>query len=330
MVLILIALALTGFVFPLAWLVLVGLVIYLVASRKSRRSEAIESRVRKMVAAGKGYAVFADLYFESARSYAIEKGAKAAEKNAASAHILVDARTYFVVFTRAASGGTMIGVEDAETVRNNIFDRSKIEAFLNDDLRDESQTTARPSQESANNSHVPCPSDVFTELDFPVEIFLVTQSGKVLMTSEGLQRESHELMDGTVFEIMVKMQNSDPFFIYYKCEDYYFLLMQSGSYLELQRAQKWRVDVSERVLVFLREYILHRTKKDIGNEMVSYQHNAKHTNVVAYIDRLDGWYPIKQNDNDHEDTAELRVSSINRGETDVSQFIAISELSLSA
>lgn len=130
MVLLIIALIIIGFMFPPAWLALIGLGIYLVASRKSRRSDAVENRVKKMVSAGKDYAVFADLYFEAARSYAVEKGAKAPEQNVASAHIVVDGRTYFVVFTRAASGGTAIGVEDADAVRRRIFDKP-MEDFIN-------------------------------------------------------------------------------------------------------------------------------------------------------------------------------------------------------
>lgn len=122
MVLLIVALIAIGFVFPPAWLAVVGFGIYLVASQKSRRSDAIESRVKKMVSVGQDYAVFADLYFEAARSYAIAKGAKAADENAASAHIVVDGRTYFVVFTRAASGGTIFGVEEADSVRRRIFD----------------------------------------------------------------------------------------------------------------------------------------------------------------------------------------------------------------
>lgn len=122
MVIIIIALAVVGFAFPPAWLALLGYGIYIFASRTSRRNDAVESRVKKMVAAGRGSASFSDLYFEAARSYAIEKGAKAPEPNAASAHILVDGRKYFVVFSRAASGGTMISVEDADVVKHRIFD----------------------------------------------------------------------------------------------------------------------------------------------------------------------------------------------------------------
>lgn len=129
MILIIIGLAIVGFVFPPAWLALLGYGIYIFASRKSRRSDAVESRVKKMVAAGKEMASFSDLYFEAARAYAIEKGAKAAEPNAASAHILVDGTRYFVVFSRAASGGTMISVEESDAVKRRIFDKP-MEDFL--------------------------------------------------------------------------------------------------------------------------------------------------------------------------------------------------------
>ena len=98
MIIIIIALTIVGFVFPPAWLALLGYGIYIFASRISRRDDAVESRVKKMVSAGRGSASFSDLYFEAARSYAIEKGAKAPEPNAASANILVDGRKYFVVF----------------------------------------------------------------------------------------------------------------------------------------------------------------------------------------------------------------------------------------
>ena len=123
MILIVIILVIVGFFFPPAWLALIGYGIYIFASHKSRRNDAVEIRIKKMVAAGKGSASFSDLYFEAARSYAIEKGAKAPEPNAASAHILIDGTKYFVVFSRASSGGTMISVEESDAVRRRIFDK---------------------------------------------------------------------------------------------------------------------------------------------------------------------------------------------------------------
>ncbi len=325
MVLLVVALIVIGFFFPPAWLALIGLGIYLFSSHKSRRNDAIESHVKKMVSAGKDHAVFADLFFEAARSYAIAKGAKAADENAASAHIVVDGRTYFVVFTRAASGGTIFGVEEADSVRQRIFD---------DVIKKSHKSAPDPAPASKNGNTKanslgagPPPTSMLTDLDFPAEILLVTRSGKVLLTSESLERESREHLDGKIFEIMVKMRDGDPFFTYYKCEEYYFLLMRPGSILEAQSAQQWRTDVSEKALVFLREFIFHTTQKDIGPSMVSYHHNAIHTNVAAYVERLDGWYPIQQNDSDHEDTTELGVVAVNNGSSEISEFIAISNLS---
>lgn len=114
------ALIVIGFFFPPAWLILVGGLIYFFASHKSRRADAVESRIKRMVAAGKTQAVSSDLFFEAALSYAVSKGAKTAEKDAASTYFVVEGTTYFVVFTRAASGGTMISVRKLTDVRDEM------------------------------------------------------------------------------------------------------------------------------------------------------------------------------------------------------------------
>ena len=90
--------------------IIFGVAIYLYASRKSRRDDAVEIRVKRMVSAQKDSATFNDLYFEAAWSYAIAKGAKASDKDAASTTMLVNGRPYFVVFMREFSGGTTISV----------------------------------------------------------------------------------------------------------------------------------------------------------------------------------------------------------------------------
>lgn len=195
--------------------------------------------------------------------------------------------------------------------------------------RDQFFAAKSSTKEEVSSTGKP-PANALTGLEYPAEILLVTQSGKALMTSESLARENHAHMDGAVFEIMVKMRNGVPFFIYYKCEEYYFMLMQPGSILEAQKAEQWRAEVSRKALEFLREFILQATQEDIGPRMISYHHNAKHTNVVAYVERLDGWYPIQQSENDHEDTTELRVAAVNSGTSSISEFIAVSDLSPSA
>ena len=309
MTLLIISLIVIGFFFPPAWLALVGIGIYLFASRKSRRSEAVESRIKQLISTGKDHAVFEDLYFEAAHSYAVDRGAKAPEKNAASTHVVVDGCNYFVVFSRSVSGGTTIGIEEADAVRkrfDNVFENSR---------------------KAAPASPPKAPSSILSGLDFGAEILLVTQSGKILMTANRLEHENQEHLDGSVFEIMVTMRSSDPFFIYYKCDDYYLLLQQGAATQDAKKGMQWREAVSQKSLAFLRDYMLHSTRKDIAAEMVSYHHNVKHTNVIAYVEKLGGWYPIQQNDHDHEDTTERRVAAINNGSREVMHFIATSELS---
>jgi hypothetical protein len=115
------ALIIFGFFFPPAWLLLIGGLIYFVASHKSRREKAVESRVKRMVSDGLDQALSSDLFFEAARSYAVSKGARAPERDTASTHMLVDSETYFVVFTRAAGGGTMISVRPKDEVRTEVM-----------------------------------------------------------------------------------------------------------------------------------------------------------------------------------------------------------------
>lgn len=126
MVLVIIATALVSLFFPPAWLIFAGLLIYFFASRKSRRDEAVEGRIKKMIQLGRQQAEFGDLHFEATRSYAIAKGAMAPEKDAASARVIIDGRTYSAIFTRALKGGTVIFVRTA----------SSVEAELEKDLRD--------------------------------------------------------------------------------------------------------------------------------------------------------------------------------------------------
>ena len=84
--------------------------VYFFASSKSRRDAAIETRVKKMLAAGVDYATFSDLYYEAAKSYAVAKGAQAADDQSASAKVVVNGSVYFVVFIRERDGGTTITV----------------------------------------------------------------------------------------------------------------------------------------------------------------------------------------------------------------------------
>lgn len=122
MLLISLILFVVGFFFPPSWLGLAGIGIYWYASRKSRRAEAVEERVRRMVLARQNHATFPDLYFEAARAYAIEKGGgTGGEQDSASVMMVIERTPYFVVFVRdLPDGGTMISVTSHDRIRDNV------------------------------------------------------------------------------------------------------------------------------------------------------------------------------------------------------------------
>lgn len=143
----LIAIAVVGFFFPPAWLLLAGFIIYLFASRKSRRDDAIESRIKQMLSQGRERAEFSDLYFEAARSYAVAKGAIAPDQNAASAKVLINGHSYSAMFTRGLKGGTAIFVRTTDAINNELV-RDLNERLKHSNLKDEqvSESAMSPEQ----------------------------------------------------------------------------------------------------------------------------------------------------------------------------------------
>lgn len=79
---------------------------------KARRRKAIEERVTRMFLAGVDSADFGDIYFEAARKFAIETGAKHLDRDAASTYIQLGGRLYSVIFTRSSSGGAWIHLQE--------------------------------------------------------------------------------------------------------------------------------------------------------------------------------------------------------------------------
>lgn len=120
MLIILLVLFVTGFFFPPIWLGLLGYLIYIFSSRKSRRDGAVEARVKKLIQENRSHGVFADLHFEAARSYAMAKGAQSPEQDAASTTIIVNGRSYFVTFMMDVGGGTAISARDSRAVEIEI------------------------------------------------------------------------------------------------------------------------------------------------------------------------------------------------------------------
>lgn len=99
-----------------------------------KTSSLIEGHIKDMVARAEDFAVFDDIKFESARGFAIGRGAKAATKTAASTTTEIDGRSYFVVFSQSAGGGTAIAVEDAKVVQDMLLNPAKMKAHCEEQV----------------------------------------------------------------------------------------------------------------------------------------------------------------------------------------------------
>jgi len=117
MIVIILVLLLLGFLFPPLWLVLIGYLIYIYASRHTRKERAVEDRMRRMIIAGRNMATFSELYYEAARSYAISKGCTVSDHESASAAVMLDGKAYNAIFLRERDGGTTITVQDHAVVQ---------------------------------------------------------------------------------------------------------------------------------------------------------------------------------------------------------------------
>src|SRR3981081_324363 len=58
--------------------------------------------------------------FEGARSFAVAKGARAPEQDAASTHVLINGRQYYVTFLRTNTGGTEIFLDSPSSVEKMV------------------------------------------------------------------------------------------------------------------------------------------------------------------------------------------------------------------
>lgn len=153
MLIILIVLFIAGFFFSPAWLIFVGLIIYLYSSREARRSKAIEGRIAAMVKAGVSDADFNEIYFNAAEGYAKSKGSKSYEAGTASAKVVIGNKVYSAFFIKLPNGGTHFSVFDnnrAESAIDKYVDsvvgvdigHSPPEAYLSEKLSSKSLSNA--------------------------------------------------------------------------------------------------------------------------------------------------------------------------------------------
>ena len=71
---------------------------------------------------------FDELYYEAARSYAVSKGANIDPRypDVISAKVLIEGAVYFAMFLRAASGGTIVRLEEARRAEARLFEQDEV------------------------------------------------------------------------------------------------------------------------------------------------------------------------------------------------------------
>jgi hypothetical protein len=159
-------------------------------------------------------------------------------------------------------------------------------------------------------------------------VLLITQSGKVVMVSDSLRSRPHDWLGGQAIEVIISRPGLDPYFIYYENEGYYYKM--AGSLQSLSNFQdygSYRSNVSQVLCMYLVLHLMKTQGNDIRHPQMSFSHNRIHTNVIAYVDRLNNWYPIQHNSEESDFATELKVAKVNKGAIDITDVIAIHELS---
>lgn len=162
-------------------------------------------------------------------------------------------------------------------------------------------------------------------------VLLITQPGKIVMISDSLRSRPRGWLGGQVMEVMVTGPNFDPYFIYYENEEYYLKMASNGSQISVADFQKardagaYRNNVSQSLCMYLILHLIKMQGKDIRHPQISFSHNRIHTNVIAYIEKLNNWYPIQHSSEEPDSATEYKVAQVNRGSVDITDVIAVHE-----
>lgn len=164
-------------------------------------------------------------------------------------------------------------------------------------------------------------------------VLLITQAGKIVMVSDSLRSRPRDWLGGQAIEVMISHPSLDPYFIYYENEDYYLKMASNGSrvsiadFQNVQDAATYRNEVSQALCMYLIFYLVKNRGIDIRHPQMSFSHNRIHTNVVAYVEKLSNWYPIQHGSEESDSASEFKVTQVNRGAADITDVIAMHELS---
>ena len=162
-----------------------------------------------------------------------------------------------------------------------------------------------------------------------ITIVSVMRDARILYTGSLVDTFEPSLLEGKIFEVAFETRSGNPFFVYYLCPEYYaeVALGGAGTLNAARLAEDFRTKASQTIVQFLVRYMQRYHRTDISADIVSFSHNRAHTNVLAYVEHLQNWYPIQQASHEPDDAIERKVDRVNRQELDIAYVVAMSDLS---
>ncbi|EJM64505.1 hypothetical protein [Pseudomonas sp. GM55] len=113
--------------FPPAWLAVLGYIVYLLTTKKSRRNKIIFHEIHKSIAQNREQVVLKHLYYGSAKSFAADHGASMSrykndpEDDTLSVKLNINDENYRITFQRWLKDSTLLTVETEAKSRDALI-----------------------------------------------------------------------------------------------------------------------------------------------------------------------------------------------------------------
>ena len=170
-------------------------------------------------------------------------------------------------------------------------------------------------------------------MEYNLDVLSITRNGKILFTNELIKNYPKYHLEGRIFEVAFICRSGNPYFTYYVCPEYYSVVAGLGNWVSFENFEKcakfdkFRSTVSLAIKPFLVNQLKSTHQLRLGREIISFSHNRRHTNVLAYVSLIGDWAPIQHNDTERSDAAERKVADVNNGRLHLSNVIAIDKIS---
>lgn len=158
------------------------------------------------------------------------------------------------------------------------------------------------------------------------EILEILHSGRPIMKSPTLESMPKDRLEGSVFEVGFFLTSGEPYFAYYVCEEYYFGVNQMhGLGQDIGRFEQFRNVIAQEIAKFLVQFLM-KQGVDIRRNLASFSHNKKHTHVLAYVQSLGDWYPIRHGEHEPDSAIDRKLSQLNSGSAKIGELVSVREL----